>query len=286
MDYKTLKKQLKLLKRNYKVYSIGSTEFKRKIYAVEKCNGKSLPTAFLVAGMHAREHITTDLVIKFLKQQVFDEIKNFNVAVVPMSNPDGVELETNGLCSAPKKQHQNLLILNGGSSDFSQWKANGRGTDINNNFDANFGTNTHSNSPAPHGFPGEFAESSAEARALADFTKKRMPFIVISYHSKGEEIYYNFFQYGKRLERDSLIADEFAKSTGYLIKNPEKSSSGGYKDWCVQKLKITSLTVEVGSDALNHPIKAEHLDEIYDKNKMIAKNLDYAYNVVESYGKI
>ena len=172
MDYKTLKQKLKTLKTSYKIYSIGKTEFKRKIYAVEKHNGKMLPTAFLVAGMHAREHITTSLAVKMLTENVFDEITNFNVVIIPMVNPDGVELEANGIGSAPKKYRKTLLKIGGGSPDFSQWKANGRGTDINNNFDAKFGTNTHACAPSPHGYAGDLPESSKEARALANFTRR------------------------------------------------------------------------------------------------------------------
>ena len=104
-------------------------------------------------------------------------------------------------------------------------------------------------------------------------------FLTVSYHTKGEEIYYNFFQKKGHKKRDKLIAEQFARSTGYLIKNVEKVSSGGYKDWCVQKLGIPALTIEVGSDDLTHPIKAIHLQEIFERNKMVAKDTQFAYNV-------
>ena len=74
------------------------------------------------------------------------------------------------------------------------------------------------------------------------------------------------------------VAEKFAEITGYKIKNVEKSSSGGYKDWCVEKLKIPALTIEVGSDELSHPISVENLEEIYEKNKYVAKALIFAYN--------
>ena len=104
-------------------------------------------------------------------------------------------------------------------------------------------------------------------------------FFTISYHSKGEEIYFNFFQESWRLVRDETIAKQFEKSTGYKIKNVEKTSSGGLKDYCVQKLKIPSITIEVGSDDLSHPINEEFLDLIYTKHKNVANDLKFAYNV-------
>lgn len=280
MDYLSLLEKLQCYKNDYKVFSIGKTYFGRDIYVVEKESGADFPTAFLMAGIHAREHITTDLICKMIDEKLFDEIKDFNVVFVPMANPDGVELCYGGVMSVPKQYRKNLIEINGGSKDFSLWKANGRGVDLNNNFDARFGTNVGSFYPASQGYVGEIFESESETKVIVDFTKNVLPFITISYHSKGEEIYFNFFQTGKRLERDKLIAEKFAESTGYVIKNPESVSSGGYKDWCVDKLKIPALTIEVGSDELSHPIGLNHLDEIFDKHKNIAKDLSFAYNVV------
>ena len=57
-----------------------------------------------------------------------------------------------------------------------------------------------------------------------------------------------------------------AKVTGYAIKSAP-NSAGGYKDWCIEKLKIPALTIEVGNDDLTHPIGEEHLVEIYKQNK-------------------
>ena len=68
-----------------------------------------------------------------------------------------------------------------------------------------------------------------------------------------------------------------------MIKNVEKVSSGGFKDYCVSKLKIPSITIEVGNDCLNHPITKEHLPEIYLRNKIIANDLIFAYNVFNRF---
>ena len=57
---------------------------------------------------------------------------------------------------------------------------------------------------------------------------------------------------------------------GYKIKKI-KGSVGGYKDWCIQKLKVPSVTIEVGSDILSHPIGKQALPKIYSKNKNVIK---------------
>ena len=202
-----------------------------------------------------------------------------------MANPDGVELVANGLESVPKKYRKKLLKINEDSSDFKLWKANANGVDINNNFDARFGTNTHKDLPSSSGFAGKFAESEKETKAIVKYLKNTNAFIVICYHTKGEEIYFNFFQKGKELKRDEVIAKRFAESTGYIIKNPESSSSGGLKDYVIEKMKIPSLTIELGSDDLMHPIGLESLQDIFERNKNVAKDLNFAYNVfVETKG--
>lgn len=278
MNYENMLLKADAFKKKFKIKVIGKTIFKRKIIAVERILNKNFHTAFFVASVHARENISSDLVCKMIEDGLFDDIKNFNLSFVLMANPDGVELSQNGVLSAPKKYQKKLIEMNKNSTNFSLWKANGRGVDLNNNFDAKFKTNVNSFMPSSSGYIGKFAESENETKAIVKYLKKIKPFIVICYHSKGEEIYYNFFQSGDRLERDKNIAERFAKSTGYVIKNPEKTSSGGLKDYVVEKLKIPSLTIEIGSDELLHPIKTENLNEIFEKHKTIAKDLEFAYN--------
>ena len=267
----------------YFVKQIGESAFGRKIFAIEKINGKKLPTAILVAGIHARENITCDVVCKMLDENLFDDIFDFNVSVIAMANPDGVELSKSGVTSAPLDYRSKLIEINCNMNDFSMWKANGRGVDLNNNFDAGFGKNSVKNSFSSSGYQGAYPLCEPESKSIFDYTISANPFFSVSYHSKGEEIYFNYFQKGKRLERDEKIAKMFADKTGYAIKNPERVSSGGYKDFCVEKLKIPAITIEVGSDDLNHPISEKYLDEIFEKNKDICFCLKYAYSIFCEY---
>lgn len=284
MNYQALKKAVQKIDRDrrFKVEVIAKSRFGRKIYALKREIDKNFLTAIIVASVHARENIGTDLVIKMIEDGVFDEVKNFNLIVVPMLNPDGVELCYNGVASVPKRFQEWLLKINNGSSDFSLFKANGFGVDLNNNFDADFKRVVNQDRPSASGYAGVAAFSEPESSALRNLSKSVRAFITISLHSKGEEIYFNYFQSGERLERDRAIAERFAQSCGYTIQNPEQSSCGGYKDWCVQKLKIPALTIELGSDEWQHPIGAEHLQEIFERNKNIAKDLEFAYNVYNS----
>lgn len=279
MNYKRLLNKLNEYKNRFEIREIGETLFKRKIFAVERNLSEDFATAIFVCSIHARENITTDLVCKMIDDGLFENIKDFNLAFILCANPDGVELCLNGLSSVPEIERNVLFEMNNKSLDFSLWKANARGVDLNNNFDADFKRILNSENPSSSGYAGEFFESEFETKAIVEYLNNKNLFIVLCYHSKGEEIYFNYFQEGYYLERDKIIAERFAKSTGYVIKNPEKTSSGGLKDYVVSKLKIPALTIEVGSDDLVHPIGCKYLEDIYKQHKTIANDLNFAYNI-------
>lgn len=209
------------------------------------------PVIIVQYSIHAREFITAHLAIKQL-EDFYKSGKEGSVYFLPLANPDGVKIALS----------KNKL-----------YKANSRGVDLNLNFGAKWGTGaSNKRVKGEENYIGEHPFSEKETRALRDFTFKINPDITVSYHAKGEEIYYEFFQDKKTKKRDYKIAKKLAKTTSYAIKSTP-NSAGGYKDWCVEKLKIPSFTIEVGSDKLSHPIKANHLKQIYEKNKNVIKIL-------------
>ncbi len=229
---------------NGKKLVIGKSVFGHPIlcYGVIKT---PYPKAIIQASIHAREYITAYLTLKLISD-FYKNGKQGSIYFIPIANPDGVEIALNkdGL-----------------------YKANARGVDLNVNFDARWSTGSQNvKKRASENYIGEKPFSEPETMALRDFTLKIKPDYTISYHSKGQEIYYEFFQ--KDCACDLAFAKEIAQATGYQIKKTP-NSAGGYKDWCIQELKIPSLTIEVGDDKLSHPIKKAHLREIYKQNKGI-----------------
>lgn len=213
------------------------------------------PIILVTGGVHAREYITT-LLCQELLQKHARYGKRGSVYFIPAVNPDGIKIAQNGL---------------------PNYKANARGVDLNVNFDALWGKGVKNvRKRAEENYIGKFPFSEPETIALKNFTCFLRPDITISYHSKGEEIYWNFFQDEKRKERDLFFAQIAQKSTGYTLRTL-KGSSGGYKDWCIKKLKIPALTIEVGSDVLTHPLSEKFLPEIYDKNKNLINDLIKGY---------
>jgi len=298
MKHNQLEQQILEFKNSgIKVFSIGKSVLGRNIWCVAVGSGE--PSVIIQYAIHAREYITAYLAIEHIKLSFgypvclagakSNHCHCETAPIIPLlrgvARSDGVCLAKQSLglgaiyfipCANPDGV---ALALDGGS-DFSLWKANANAVDLNRNFDAKWGQGTDNKfEPASENYIGKHAHSEPETRALAEFTLKVKPKLTISYHSKGEEIYYEFGQTGVRLERDRKIAEAISGITGYTIKSTP-GNTGGYKDWCMQKLKIPALTIEVGNDILNHPIGVEHLPEILAQNKNVpAKALDIANKI-------
>ncbi len=229
---------------------IGYTEQGRPIpfMVVKKTQ---TPKIIVTYSIHAREYITSFLALL----QIENFIKHGKVGSVyflPMINVDGVKicLERNPL-----------------------YKANANGVDLNVNFDAGWGTGEKNVITAgSENYIGSFPFSEKESVAVRDFTLKICPHATVSYHAKGEEIYWDFNQNGKRRARDLRLAKLLALTTGYQLKSTP-NSAGGYKDWCVEKLKISAFTIEVGREELSHPLCSKYLPEIYIKNANVLRVL-------------
>lgn len=201
---------------------IGYSFQGRKIFAFHV--GPSLGKQFVATyAIHAREWITCLLALEHLKQK-------YSVGgwIIPLVNPDGVNI---ALTCHPL------------------WKANARGVDLNCNFDADWGCGkSNTKVIGAENCIGAKPFSESETLALKNFTLKIMPFTTLSFHTKGEEIYWEYG--GKGDENGARLLQDI---TGYMPK-VIKGSAGGYKDWCLQKLNIPSFTLECGSDSLVHPI--------------------------------
>ena len=169
-----------------------------------------------------------------------------------------------------------MLALNGGE-DFRLWKANARGVDLNVNFPAKWGTGVKNTfTRGAENYVGKRAGSERETRALMRFTEKIIPDYTVSYHTKGEEIYWYFSQSLRTCLRDKRLALALSRATGYPLCYA-KGSVGGYKDWCIERLGIPAFTVEAGSDLLTHPIEENGLWSLIVKNKNALYELSKEY---------
>ena len=251
---------------------IGKSLLGRELYAVKVGEGR--PIGLAQYAMHGREFITAALALSQVRRGLFRGSCWF----IPLMNPDGALLSQMGITSVRETENrERLLAFNGNRNDFSLWKANARGVDLNVNFLARWGEGVKNlRVPGPENFIGDKPFSELETQAIRDFTVKFRPDYTVSYHTKGEEIYWHFHQPLHHYNRDKQLAEVVSRSTGYPLA-VAKGSAGGYKDWCISHFGIPAFTIEAGADFLHHPIGEDGLEDIVKKNKNVLFDLSKAY---------
>ncbi len=238
---------------------IGQSVLGRNLYALH-VGSFSGPQGISQYGIHAREWITGPIGLSHVRRGLFCG----GVWILPLMNPDGALLSETGLESVPRELRGELIRINGGE-DFSLWKANAAAVDLNVNFDARWGTGARNlRERASENYIGPCPFSEPETQALRDFTLRVGPQFTVSWHTKGEEIYWDFHQPFFKKLRDKRLAAVLSRSTGYPLCRA-RHSAGGYKDWCVETLKIPAFTVEAGEEVLSHPIARQALPALLNK---------------------
>ncbi len=256
---------------------VGYTTLGEKIPMISK--GDSEPKILLIGGVHAREYITSYL----LRELMVEYGGKLRVDCVPMLNIDGVRLSIGGINALTLKMRDRIALLriNDGSTDFSQWKTNLRGVDLNVNFPADWGRGKSNVCyPSPENYVGPFPISENESYCVKRLIDEGNYALVACYHSKGEEVYYGF-QNNLKYRAEAL---RIANALGYRLKKTPHST-GGIKDYFTLSTSRLGLTIEVGDDSLSHPIGLSHLDELKEKHHgIIDLFTEIATSLWKSYG--
>lgn len=237
------------------------------------------------ASHHANEWITTPVVLHFLEQYaeaVANEdrifgleatalFRNTRLDMVPMVNPDGVDLVT-GAIEPGSAQYEvaQLIAAYYPSIPFPDgWKANLMGVDLNLNYPAGWEQARENKfalgftGPAPRDYVGEAPLDQPESAAMARLTREAQPRLTLSYHAQGEVIYWKFMDLEPAGAEE--LGQEFARVSGYALENtPFVSGFAGYKDWFIQDFDRPGYTIEVGLG--ESPLPLSQFDRIYRDN--------------------
>jgi hypothetical protein len=161
-----------------------------------------------------------------------------------------------------------VLKLNNNNPDFSAWKANIRGVDLNRQYPAHWDTiRNNPGKPGPKNFKGYKPLSEPEAIAMYQFAKTHVFKASLSYHSSGEIIYWYFHQTGDRYYRDLNIAKKLSQKTGYRLVDPTPNpSGGGFNDWFLLNIQNPGFTPEVAPYVFEQPVPLKYFDRIWLQN--------------------
>ncbi|AZK47570.1 M14 family metallopeptidase [Paenibacillus lentus] len=277
-DYQALRSDLNRLIDIYpflRQRNIGASVMDKPIPEIRI--GQGSRSVHVNGSFHANEWITTPVLVKFLNEYalaltnsggirgllMYPFYELVTLSLVPMVNPDGVDLVINGL-PADEPYRSNVLSYNGGNTDFRGWKANIRGVDLNDQFPALWELEVARNpttEPGPRDYPGTAPLTEPEAIAMAELTRQSNFAHVLAFHTQGRVIYWGF----QNLEPpiSETMVNEFARVSGY---EPVQTieSYAGYKDWFIQDWRRPGFTVELGRGV--NPLPLGQFNEIYEES--------------------
>ena len=195
---------LRALKIRYpfiEIFSAGRSAMNQEIYGARL--GRGDINVLYNASHHANEWITTPVRMKFLEdfagnyleglglygrdaRTLFDRV---TLSLVPMVNPDGVDLVT-GQLKPESSAYKTAQSMNYLELPFpSGWKANIRGVDLNVNYPAGWDIARAQKfeagyiAPGPRDYVGPFPLSEPESMAMAELTMELRPRLTLSYHT-------------------------------------------------------------------------------------------------------
>ncbi len=261
--YTETQKRLKEFNKNYSnityLFSAGKSVLERDLSVLKIGNGSK--KIFINAAHHPREYIGTILTLNQIQNLLEAYVANGNIDgqkvrnlldnqvtfyFMPLVNPDGVQICVNGSPS---------------------YYFNANKVDLNHNYDALWFKKINSTYST-----GTKAFSEPETQAVRDLCLNIEFDLTLAYHAAGNIIYWYFGQEGADRTRDLAYANMLKATTGYSLVSPSnyKSSTSGFKDWCVQKLKIPSFTLEIGGKrGLSKPVEWSYYNTIWNENKLI-----------------
>lgn len=239
-----------------KMDSIGKSVENRDIWHIQisgqlnKAN--ELPGIVFMGGHHAREHLSVELPIAYIKYLI-TEYKNQNAQIVallnsrdvhfiPVVNPDGMEFDIS--TGRYKMWRKNRALNSNGTY----------GVDLNRNYGFGWGTGGSSKNPNSETFMGTQPFSEPESRAIKNFVEAHTNItILLSFHTFSELILYPWghkydgIENANDLAVHETMARKMAEWNGYT---PQQSSdlyiaSGDTTDWSYGEHKIISFTFEL-----------------------------------------
>ncbi len=212
-------------------------------------NDGKKPTAFHIAGEHAREIANPELVMRHAVQllegygtdpEATALLQSRVIEIVPMMNPDGHVVVERGYEKAK-----------GGNLMHRKNTAPPAGTDLNRNYDFKWGGAGASTNPRSDTYRGPSAASEPEVKAIQGRVTDVKPGIFLDWHSYSE---LNLFPWGDTKDPTpdhagfQAIANKFSTWNGYTPQQSIKlyPTTGTSKDWTYGTHRIPGFTIETG----------------------------------------
>lgn len=274
-NYQVLQADINKLKEIYpflNINLIGKSVFGLPIQQIRLGNGQK--KVQMNASFHANEWITTSILMSYLNTfllsltnstlirglSTLPLYNSVDLTIIPMVNPDGVNLVLNG---PPEEMRESVMKINKGSTDYTGWKGNIRGIDLNKQFPAKWEIEKERKepkAPAPRDYPGDTPLTEPEAIEMANLARMIDFDRMLAFHTQGKEFYWGYE--GLEPSESERIANEFARVSGYKSVR-YIDSHAGYRDWFIQEFRRPGFTIELGEGT--NPLPFSQFDQIYEE---------------------
>ena len=265
---------------------LTNTAYGRPVWTVAVGEGER--KVLYTAAHHANEWITATVLLKFLEDlaeavqkdmpicdvPAREILETATICIVPMVNPDGVDLVT-GAIEPGSPEYEKARAIADAFPDIpfpEGWKANLLGVDLNLQYPAGWliarelKFSEGFTQPAPRDYVGRAPLNQKETIALAEYTRKVDPELVLAYHTQGQVIYWQFRDY--QVPGAKLLGEAFSRVSGYELADvPYESGFAGFKDWFIQNFRRPGYTIEAGLG--ENPLPLSQFPEIYRDNSGI-----------------
>lgn len=193
-------------------------------------------------------------------------LNNVTFHIVPMVNPDGVNLVQNGIYATQYAEELSKMgIYDNSPYGYSAWKANVRGVDVNWNYDKEWSINRNKNPRGSIGFNGDYANSEPETAAVSAYVDS-MPFeAYLSFHTQGE-----IFYWADSPDNPMYLQEAIRKDTGFVGHKESPSGVGGsFFDYVYRNFKKPTITVELCPYIGKRPYPDTDFDTVWKPAKNI-----------------
>ena len=276
--------------------TLGVTKDLRQIYAVTLGNPAAPNHVVIQYTVHSREYINCLLAMKqieyYLKNYAAgntygdrsypDLFANFCLHVIPMANPDVVSVSELGIDSMRTSSAKGIIQYCWESDTqlgrtaapiedyLKTFKANANGVDLNKNFPVGWDGYTDGVPvPSTDCHKGVAPASEVETQAIINLVHANPTVAVISYHSAGDLIYWNYgVEDENLLAADRNLAINLNNVTGYPTAVSEKYNwhlAGGCSDYFMWEEGIPSVTLETGQGTC--PLDISAFSSMWNANR-------------------
>lgn len=281
-SYEMMQEDAKSLQAMYpdliKLSSIGKSVEGRDLLLIEFGRGDT--RIFVNGAHHAREYITATYLMYAIDRYAYayrsgsmwgeyspkEILDNITFCIVPMVNPDGVNLVQNGISAT---QHANELsqmrIYEGAKYGYSAWKANIRGVDLNRNYSLFWDPEDNKNPRGSNGFQGDAPCTEPEVLAVSRYVDNNPFEAYVAFHTQGEVFYW-----ADNPVHPTHIDHLIAKDTGFeKMKEDDSALSGTFFNYVYYQYQKPTLTVELCPYVGNYPYPNGNFDKVWKPAKNI-----------------